>query len=592
MNRSVQGLLKFILSISFSLTLVLSILSFAVQTPRRFSNPPIIGDIGFWDISRAVEELLDLEFYEEEFKEKYGCLIKVRWLVYTSERYGESEVRINGFIAQPADQTEPLPAILMLHGTNGSSKGFLDQAVYIASRGYVVMAIDAPGCGESSREPACTVWNIVNVSDGPKGAYYYHAAWSALRAVTVLTSLPEVDPDRIVVAGASMGGLETYMVAAVDPRVKAAIPIVASGNYRDLVMAGSLANLMAPEELDINSEEAELLLKFLDVYFYAAELDKPVFMLVSTNDEFFTLHAINDTFNTIPYPGKLMNLAPNWGHFEAYDGWITAATLWLDSLFKGGDPIPVPKVSYRIVNWKLEVEANYAEGYTASIVWKSGFPGSLWVRKPMRLEDGKWIGEVEFSLPSKVFFYVAFEREGVQICTSPVYETRLTPPYLLLLLLVVTIIGVVYYRRRLFEAVDRGRIVGLSGWLLATLGFLGNYMAIPGRTEVMLWDLLERYGLTVGLNPWFTGTLVVLLALHLTLAFLKPRLCIVPASISLITLLSILGTIQNLVFKRLTVTPAYGVYLLLAAVVVHAAHLGFETLYSKLKQRWLNVIRR
>ena len=333
--------------------------------------------------------------YEEEFKEEYDRLIKVRWLVYTSERYGEAEVRINGFIAQPADQTEPLPAILMLHGTNGSSKGFLDQAVYIASRGYVVMAIDAPGCGESSREPACTVWNIVNVSDGPKGAYYYHAAWSALRAVTVLTSLPEVDPDRIVVAGASMGGLETYMVAAVDPRVKAAIPIVASGNYRDLVMAGSLANLMAPEELDINSEEAELLLKFLDVYFYAAELDKPVFMLVSTNDEFFTLHAINDTFNVIPYPGKLMNLAPNWGHFEAYDGWIAAATLWLDSLFKGGDPIPVPKVSYRIVNWKLEVEANYAEGYTASIVWKSGFPGSMWVRKPMRLEDGRWVGEVE-----------------------------------------------------------------------------------------------------------------------------------------------------------------------------------------------------
>ncbi|RLI25745.1 hypothetical protein DRO57_03130, partial [Candidatus Bathyarchaeota archaeon] len=211
MNRSVQGLLKFILSISFSLTLVLSILSFAVQTPRRFSNPPIAGDIGFWNISRAVEEPLDLEFYEEEFKEEYDRLIKVRWLVYTSERYGEAEVRINGFIAQPADQTEPLPAILMLHGTNGSSKGFLDQAVYIASRGYVVMAIDAPGCGESSREPACTVWNIVNVSGGPKGAYYYHAAWSALRAVTVLTSLPEVDPDRIVVAGASMGGLETYM---------------------------------------------------------------------------------------------------------------------------------------------------------------------------------------------------------------------------------------------------------------------------------------------------------------------------------------------------------------------------------------------
>jgi dienelactone hydrolase len=51
-------------------------------------------------------------------------------------------------------------------------------------------------------------------------------SWNALRALDFLTSLPDVDPSRIGVAGASGGGTQTMMVAALDERPAVLFPMV------------------------------------------------------------------------------------------------------------------------------------------------------------------------------------------------------------------------------------------------------------------------------------------------------------------------------------------------------------------------------
>jgi pimeloyl-ACP methyl ester carboxylesterase len=121
------------------------------------------------------------------------------------------------------------PAMLCLHQTTAigkdepvglGGKENLRYAKELAERGYVTIAPDYPNFGEYRVDP----YGLGSASASMKGI------WNHIRAVDVLTTLAQVDPDRIGVIGHSLGGHNAIFVALFDDRIKA---VVSSCGFND-----------------------------------------------------------------------------------------------------------------------------------------------------------------------------------------------------------------------------------------------------------------------------------------------------------------------------------------------------------------------
>lgn len=91
-----------------------------------------------------------------------------------------------------------------------------------ARNGVVVFAYDMAGYNDTVQTPhdftgpEYQLWNFT-----PLGLQL----WNSMRAADFLASLPDVDPGRLAMTGASGGGTQTFLLAAVDERLAAAAPV-------------------------------------------------------------------------------------------------------------------------------------------------------------------------------------------------------------------------------------------------------------------------------------------------------------------------------------------------------------------------------
>jgi dienelactone hydrolase len=145
----------------------------------------------------------------------------------------EKQERVPGILLKKAG-SERRPVVVVLHGTGGNKEGQLNVLKTLANRGFVAVAIDGRFHGErqTGTGSAQYVEAMLQTYRTGKGyPFLYDTAWDVMRLIDYLETRPDVDAAHIGVMGFSKGGMETYLAAAVDPRIAVAVPMIGAQSF-------------------------------------------------------------------------------------------------------------------------------------------------------------------------------------------------------------------------------------------------------------------------------------------------------------------------------------------------------------------------
>ena len=168
----------------------------------------------------------------------------------------------------------PFPAVLAPHGhwaygrlENTTLNSVPGRAINLARQGFVVFTYDMVGYDDSRQLP--------HTFGGKREALWGLSLgglqlWNSIRSLDFLQSLPYVQGDGLAVTGESGGGTQTFLLAAVDDRVRVAVPV----NMISLHMQGGCL-CENPPSLRLDTTNVEIA---------ATIAPRPMLMISATGD--------------------------------------------------------------------------------------------------------------------------------------------------------------------------------------------------------------------------------------------------------------------------------------------------------------------
>ena len=139
----------------------------------------------------------------------------------------EAGERATALVVRPKGATGRRPVVIYLHGTGSSKDRSVARLKEFARRGFVAVAPDGRFHGE--RIPAGATGDayadamVAAFRTGQGHPFLYDTVWDVMRLLDYLGTRDDVDPARIGLTGMSKGGMETYLTAAVEPRIAVAV---------------------------------------------------------------------------------------------------------------------------------------------------------------------------------------------------------------------------------------------------------------------------------------------------------------------------------------------------------------------------------
>jgi hypothetical protein len=245
--------------------------SLRLEARRRHLLHGVPGSAEQWEQRRAVLRA-QIEAAAGAFPER--CPLELRehgtvsldgYRVVKLSYLSRPDVRVSANLYVPAG-AGPFPGVLGVHGHWQQGKVAARVAArghLLAKSGFVVLVVDAFGAGERGTVPGQYEYHggqigaaLLSLGESLLGAQ----VWDNMRGVDLLQSLPYVERDRIGVTGASGGGNQTLWLAACDPRIRAAVPVVSVGTFESYVCNPNCICEVLPWGLTVAEEWAILAL--------------------------------------------------------------------------------------------------------------------------------------------------------------------------------------------------------------------------------------------------------------------------------------------------------------------------------------------
>ena len=338
---------------------------------------------------------------------------RVREVYYPGEPLAGRSTRVFGYYAKP-DGDGPFPAVLLVHG--GGGKALPKWAEHWAARGDCALAMDLAGHGPAGP-----------LADGGPGQgddikfqefdgktardmWTYHGVAAVVRAHNLLRTLPEVDKDRVAVTGISWGGYLTCIIAGVDDRLKAAVPVYGCGFLHE--------NSAWKPRLDgFHATRRDRWVNTFDPSRYLGSVKCPILFLNGTNDFAYPLDSYQKSYSLVKAPRTVsVRVRLPHGHIWTF-GEVDA---FIGSHLKKGDPLPTVGAMVRdgeVVSVPVESRVMLKAGQLHYAAATGAWQKREWKTLPAAVRDGR----VSARLPAErplVYYLAVTDDRGLEVSAA------------------------------------------------------------------------------------------------------------------------------------------------------------------------------
>lgn len=165
--------------------------------------------------------------------------VRQRWQLYSETSAVGVVPLLCIFHPQQRGTPDRRPVVIVMHGTGSRKEEVSGHLERFADQGFLGVAVDSRYHGDRAGSFKDYISALIAAFEaGERGdataerPFMYDTVSDMVKVLDWLVTRNDIDPDRIGMTGISLGGMHTWLTAAVDERIAAAAPLIGVQGYK------------------------------------------------------------------------------------------------------------------------------------------------------------------------------------------------------------------------------------------------------------------------------------------------------------------------------------------------------------------------